>query len=170
MKDLYDYLTGAIEDSVNIEHDESSSRSITKKRKSNEKGTAGGVLQQSKQTRVNGQISMENPSRDRNQLLTSPNIDYTYALKLYEQAHLKQHTGQDSASVSGEGVTASLKKKKDYRLPIIIVPSTSTALMSMFNIKQVRTYIYILTLCPFHRFKLSISLSVPVRRQVYGGC
>lgn len=111
MKDLTEYLTGVIDDSANI--DESSR---TKKR------------------RVNAQISMEVASRDRNQLLISPGVDYSYALKTYEEAHSKANGDQDSSFL---GHTATLIKKQDHRLPIIIVPNISTALMSMFNVKQV---------------------------------
>lgn len=154
-KDLFDYLTGAIEDSVHIEHDESS-RSMMKRRKSSEKGTVS-TTQQSKHTRINGQISMEIASRDRNQLLTSPGIDYTYALKLYEQAHLKQHSQGQEGGVNAEVASlSSVKKKKDYRLPIIIVPSTATALMSMFNIKKVHT---LFSICLCFPTKLFVSIS-----------
>lgn len=148
-KDLSDYLKGTIEDSANLEHDKTvtsaKKRKTTDKSESVREGGEGGAArssttpQHAKHTRINGQISMEVASRDRNQLLTSPGIDYSYALELYQQAHLKKMDGGETVPLSADPSTY-LKKKRDSRLPIIIVPNTSTALMSMFNAKQVMCF------------------------------
>jgi hypothetical protein len=149
MKDLYDYLHGVQEDSANIEHDEAA-RSAMKKRKVSEKGGIGGGVEAAgggvsgaassssglHTKQVRSQISLELPTKDRNQLLLSPNVDFSFASKLYEQAHLKQHGALEAGSLDSSSASTS-KKKKDYRSPIIIVPSVSSALISLFNAKQV---------------------------------
>jgi hypothetical protein len=147
MKDLYDYLHGVQEDSANIEHDEAA-RSAMKKRKVSEKGGIGGGVEAAGVSgaassssglhtkQVRSQISLELPTKDRNQLLLSPNVDFSFASKLYEQAHLKQHGALEAGSLDSASTSTS-KKKKDYRSPIIIVPSVSSALISLFNAKQV---------------------------------
>jgi len=152
MSDLLDFLSGATEDSVlgNIEHNEEGRQHMKRQRTSNLKGkTRSSGSGSSGQTGGNGQISMELPSRDRNEVLMVPGQDFSYVLKIYDTVHAMKQ--QDHALKEGgrknslQPITAGIvigghgKTQRDSRLPIIIVPSTTSSLMSMFNTKQFLT-------------------------------
>jgi hypothetical protein len=160
MQDLQDYLTGVTDDSVlgNIEHDVEDQHA-TKRQRTNKGAVSGTGDSMNKKTRTpssssnstkhktnvnQGQIAFEMAGRDRNQLLMTPGQDYSYVLKIYDTVHSKQDKESSFALkpiaqgiVIGSGGNMShLKNLKDPRLPIIIVPGTSSSIISMFNIKQ----------------------------------
>lgn len=104
------------------------------------------------------QTSYEEAGRDRNGLLSLPGQDFTFALRLYSEAHSAakkkeaqspgaQATGGSSASGAGSGsgsarsssstgASGSKKKGSDDRLPIIVVPSASNSLITLLNVRQ----------------------------------
>jgi len=105
------------------------------------------------------QTSYEEAGRDRNGLLSLPGQDFTFALRLYSEAHSAakkkeaqspgaQGTGGSSPSGAGSGsgsarsssstagASGSKKKGSDDRLPIIVVPSASNSLITLLNVRQ----------------------------------
>lgn len=105
------------------------------------------------------QTSCEEAGRDRNGLLSLPGQDFTFALRLYSEAHSAakkkeaqspgaQATGGASSasgagsgsgsarSSSSTGASGPKKKGSDDRLPIIVVPSASNSLITLLNVRQ----------------------------------
>jgi len=82
-----------------------------------------------------GSGAIEEAGRDRNGLLLTPGVDFSFALRIYAEAH------KAKAGAVGDGPAGGLSsvggaRKKGKKEPIIIVPAATSSLITMLNIKR----------------------------------